>query len=63
MSLANLKGSRVLRLRWQSLRKKLKSFASFAQISEPHVGGSTSGADMYMFGASEEVVAAASTRS
>jgi hypothetical protein len=45
------------------LEQKLKSFASFTQISESHAGGSTSGADMYMFGASREVVAAASTRS
>ena len=45
------------------LEQKLKSSASFAQIFEPHAGGSTSGADMYMFGASGEVVVAASTRS
>jgi hypothetical protein len=45
------------------LEQKLKSSASFAKISELHAGGSTSGADMYMFGASGEVVAAASTRS
>ena len=45
------------------LEQKLKSSASFAQISEPHVGGGTSGSDMYMFGAAGEVVAAASTRS
>src|SRR6202022_3146441 len=30
---------------------------------EPHAGGGTSGSDMYMFGASGEVVVAASTRS
>ena len=45
------------------LKQKLKSFAFFTQISEPHVGGGTSGSDTYMFGASGEVVAAASTRS
>ena len=45
------------------LEQKLKSFASFAQISEPHTGGSTLCADMYIFGAYGEVVAAASTRS
>ena len=45
------------------LEQKLKFSASFAHISEPHAGGSISGADMYMFGASGEVVAAGSTRS
>ena len=45
------------------LGQKLKSSASFAQISEPHASGGTSGSDMYMFGASGEMVAAASTRS
>jgi hypothetical protein len=45
------------------LERKLKSSASFVQISEPHAGGGTSGLDMYMFGASGKVVAAASTRS
>jgi hypothetical protein len=45
------------------LEQKLKYSTSFAQISEPHAGGSTSGSDMYMFGVSGAVVAAASTRS
>ena len=45
------------------LEQKLKSSASFAQISEPRAGCGTSGSDMYMFGAFREVVAATSTRS
>ena len=45
------------------LEQKLKSSASFAQISKLHAGGDTSNSDMYMLGESGEVVAAASTRS
>jgi hypothetical protein len=45
------------------LEQKLKSSASSVQISDPHAGGGTSDLDMYMFGASGEVVAAASTQS
>jgi hypothetical protein len=44
------------------LEQQLKSSASFAQIVEPHAGASTSTSDLYMFGASGEVAAAASTR-
>jgi hypothetical protein len=43
------------------LDQKLKSSAYFAQISEPHAGGGTSGSDMYIFGTSGKVVAVAST--
>ena len=53
----------ILEVNVKKLKQKLKFSASSAQISEPHAAGGTSGSDMYMFGASGEVVAAASTQS